>query len=308
MLHNETVRVWEADSGRELLNLSVAVGGIGAATFSPDSSRVYSTTLVWNQSGYAEVTVHENTIATTGGKSGSEAADAIVQHPASKLGEQMGLAPGNKVITFKHPGFTEFSLSMDNSRFVTASDVTSEGASYTSQVLDAVSGEVLVTLPGIISHAEFSPDSTSIVSVGSDGAKLWDAHSGQELLTLATDDNYVYFASFSTNGSEIVTACVDGTATVWNTQTGQKRLTLHGHSGAVLHAAFNPDGTRVVTASIDQTAKLWDAHSGEELLSIGGFSGDIVRASFSPDGTRLLVASLRRMVVFDSASWTGEFP
>ena len=69
-------------------------------------------------------------------------------------------------------------------------------------------------------------------------------------------------ASFSPDGSRIVTASQDNTAKVWDANTGAELLTLKGHTNWVYSASFSPDGLRIVTGSDDKTAKVWDAKNG----------------------------------------------
>ena len=69
-----------------------------------------------------------------------------------------------------------------------------------------------------------------------------------DLLTLKGHTGHVYWASFSPDGSRIVTASGDRTANVWDARTGAVVLTLKGHADAVHSASFSPDGSRIVTA------------------------------------------------------------
>ena len=59
----------------------------------------------------------------------------------------------------------------------------------------------------------------------------------------------VYSASFSPDGTRIVTASKDGTARIWDAKTGQPigRLKIEGHEDPVHAAAFSPDSARVIT-------------------------------------------------------------
>ena len=72
----------------------------------------------------------------------------------------------------------------------------------------------------------------------------------------------VVSASFSPDGTRVVTAGTDRTAKVWDAATETTPLTLKGHTAAVLSASFSPDGTRIVTGGADKTAKVWDARTG----------------------------------------------
>ena len=71
--------------------------------------------------------------------------------------------------------------------------------------------------------------------------------SGAEVLTLKGHTDRVTSASFSPDGSRIVTGSGDKTAKVWDAQSGAEVLTLKGHTGAVTSASFSPDGSRIVT-------------------------------------------------------------
>ena len=105
------------------------------------------------------------------------------------------------------------------------------------------------------------------------------------LLALTGHTGSVSSASFSTDGTRIVTAGgEDMTAKLWDAKTGEVLLTFKGHTNYVAFASFSADGARVVTASLDKTAKIWDAKTGKPLLTINGGPNYITTAAFSPDG------------------------
>jgi hypothetical protein len=80
-----------------------------------------------------------------------------------------------------------------------------------------------------------------------------------ELLTLGGHSYNFDSASFSADGSRVVTAGYAATAKVWDAKSGAEVLTLEGHSGFVTSASFSADGWRVVTGSQDGMIRVWDA-------------------------------------------------
>ena len=66
-------------------------------------------------------------------------------------------------------------------------------------------------------------------------------------------------ASFSPDGTKVVTGSHDRTVRIWDAVTGECEQTLEGHSSYVSSASFSPDGTKVVSSSNDATVRIWDA-------------------------------------------------
>jgi WD40 repeat protein len=88
-------------------------------------------------------------------------------------------------------------------------------------------------------------------------AKLWDAVTGQALLTLSGHTSGVYGVAFTPDGTRLVTGSEDGTAKVWDAETGQALLTLTGHTLGILDIAISPDGKYLATASQDGRIRLY---------------------------------------------------
>jgi WD40 repeat protein len=108
----------------------------------------------------------------------------------------------------------------------------------------------------------------------------------------------VLFASFSADGSRILTASRDGTAKLWDAETGRPLATLVGHTGQVRSAVFSPDGRQAATAGDDAMVMVWalpDSVSDSVVLApallIQDHLARVRSVVFSPDGSRLLTAS-----------------
>jgi WD40 repeat protein/serine/threonine protein kinase len=171
-----------------------------------------------------------------------------------------------------------------------------------AKVWDAQTGQVLLTIQGHADSLVFGPDGKRLIGGGRDGkVTVWNAQTGQEISSIK-GDLYVVGA-FSPDGKRLAGWFynVGDEVKVCDAQTGQKLLTLR-HASYIPSVAFSPDSKRLATASRDNTVKLWDAQTGQELLSL---KGDFDIVAFSPDGKRLAGGDLGgTMKVWDAQ--TGQ--
>ena len=129
-------------------------------------------------------------------------------------------------------------------------------------------------------------------------ARVWDAETGEELLSLPRPKGAAFPVSFSPDGSRIVAGDSGGTAMVWRVRREGERpvldgdpVTLRGHTERLLSAVFSPNGTQVVTASMDRTARIWDPATGAELRVLTGHTDSVLFAAFNHNGTRVVTGS-----------------
>jgi WD40 repeat protein len=108
---------------------------------------------------------------------------------------------------------------------------------------------------------------------------------------LARHDGAVWSASFSPDGSRIVSGSSDKTVRIWDAVTGDAIRTLEGHTNSVWSASFSSDGSRIVSGSDDKTVRIWDAVTGDAIRTLEGHTNSVLSASFSPDGSRIVSGS-----------------
>ena len=290
-----------AASVRELLTFSGHTGEVYSVAFSPDGRRVVTvssdqTAKIWD---------------TTSGQ---------------ELFTLTGHNPAPQVLTY--PGITGVAFSPDGTCLATASSDTTAKVWDISTPLNTgvATGRELLTLRGHAAYAPggaalpfqgvvdvvFSPDGTHLATAGADGtARVWDAATGEELLTLVSDIGIISDIAFNPDGSRLAIAgWTEGLAKVWEISqaldtdleasaaaiTGQELFSLTGHSGQMYGITFSPDGTSLATASQDGTTRIWDAMTGQELLTLAGpWFFDV---AFSPDGRYLATANWDGTVCF----------
>lgn len=155
-----------------------------------------------------------------------------------------------------------------------------------------------------IRSVAISPDGHRIATASFDNtARLWDAETGLQLMTLGDPGDHFIQIVFSRDGSRIATASYDKTARLWDAKTGQLVRDFRGHTDRLRSLAFSSDGRRLVTGSYDRTARIWDIATGKQLQVLSGHDEVVSGVGFSPDGTRIVSASYDKSVrIWDAAT------
>jgi len=250
------IRIWDAETGHELGDLRIPVEQQWHPIFSPDGGRI--------------LTAHDHTLRIW---------SAATLQPLLEL---KGHTDQSWHATFSPDGRRVVSASLDK----------------TARVWDATTGRELLRLKHAdkVNDAEFSPDGRRVITGAHDLiARVWDVATGREVLELVGHQEQVTIATYSPDGSQILTASAgpDNTVRLWDAATGRLRLLLAGHGDDVPDARFSRDGRRIVTASLDRTARVWDAAYGRQ-IAVLTHPDKVWSAAFSPDGRYVATSSADR--------------
>ncbi len=133
----------------------------------------------------------------------------------------------------------------------------------------------------------WSPDSTKLASCGVDASvRVWDAASGNELVTCNLHAVPVFRLAWDAKGQRIASVGYDGTTHVWDPSTGRGQQTLHFDQAGLASIAWHPLNDRLAVA-IGSQIRVWNATTGELTETLGGFADEIHSVAWHPDGERL---------------------
>jgi WD40 repeat protein/tetratricopeptide (TPR) repeat protein len=176
-------------------------------------------------------------------------------------------------------------------------------------VFDLSRGAEVLTLNGHSAAATsivYSRDGLHLIT-GSDDrtARVWDAHSGKQLIAIQSDAGKIGSVDLNKDASRAAIAIELDTsayqaasAEILDVRSGSILSKLQGDDVQVSQVAFNPDGKRLVTTGTSPPfmVKIWNTTSGENLLALSGHTGGILSAAFSPDGRALVTGGWDRTI------------
>jgi WD40 repeat protein/serine/threonine protein kinase len=291
---DETARIWEVASGRELRALHqegeltlarfdragrrlVTAGGErarvwNAVTGQPVTPFMHHDFRVWDAAfsddGRRLVTVNGNL--------------ALVWDPETG---QLAAPP------LKHGGLVNTGSFSPDSRYV----VTSGG--QTAQIWDLGVAQPLamrLPCPAPVVDICLSADGKRIASACGDGSvQVWDAEAGRPVKSPPRQLQGLTQILFSPDSRCLLLVC-QKEAQLWNLETGSAVAAPRCHDEAIRRALFRPDGQRFVTCSEDGTARLWDTATCQGIGAVMKHGSSVGQAAFSPDSRLLLTASSDR--------------
>lgn len=249
---DQTIRLWEPDTGHDLRVLRGHMGAVHALAFSPDGK------LLASGSGDTSIRIWD---VPTGRE---------LRAVTSSFGAV-------RAVTFSADGKTIATGGNDGSFRL--------WETATGKELKSVRGQF-----GVVFSIRFSPDGKVLATGSSDmQVHIWDLATGRQRNALTGHTGAVHSIAFHANGQLLASASADGSIRLWDLESGQEHLTLTGHKSEVYAIAFSPDGRTLVSAGADGTVRVWDVASGNERHTLGGHKGPVWSVTISPDGA--LVAS-----------------
>ena len=264
---DQTIKLWDAATGREIRTFNGHLSTVQAVAFSPDGKQIISGS-------------YDSTI---------------------KLWD---IVTGTEIKTFlgHTAGVFSVAFSPDGKQIISGS----ESNQNNLKLWDVDSGQEIRTFSGHIYgvySAKFSTDGKHIISGSQDNnIILWDVASGEKIREFSGHTNRVNSVSFSLDGKKILSGSYDGSIKLWEVTSGQVINTFIGNLGSVSLVSFSPDEKFILFCSMSSVFRLLDAMDGQVINTFRG-RGGAGSGCFSPDGKQILTANQRAIVLWDVTSF-----
>jgi serine/threonine protein kinase len=137
-------------------------------------------------------------------------------------------------------------------------------------------------------YVAVTPDGKHAVSGGRDRTmRLWDLGSGQEVHRFAEHSIAVFCVAASPDGRYVLSA--GGTSLrLFDLQGAELVRRFKGHENSVMSVAFSADSRMIASGGKDRMLRIWDVESGEQVERCEAHSGKVMSVAFAPDGRHVL--------------------
>lgn len=267
---DETVQVWDAQSGQTLVNKRGNSLQAQAIAWSPDGTYIAAT------SGLLSDTV-QIWDASTG-------QDSSIHAPYSGHSEAI----------------QALAWSLDGAYIASA------GNDATIQVWHITTGRTVFTYRGhtkqsghsaTIKTLAWSPDGKRIASGGGDKRiHVWDTLTGGNIIVYYAHSDTINALTWSPGSTHIASTSDDRTIHMWDASTARKVFIYTGHNDSVTDVAWSPDGIRIASSSRDETVHIWHALTGRTLATYTGHTDWVSTVGWSPDGKSIASGSWDKTV------------
>jgi WD40 repeat protein len=290
--HDQTIKVWELDTGRLVRSLEGHTGPVWSVAVTPDS------------------------VASPEGSGGGSC--QVVSGSHDQTIKVWDLGSGRLVRSLEGHTGSVWSVVVTPDRAASPEGSGGSGRQVVSGALDNTikvweldTGRLIRSLEGhagpiwsvaVTPDRAASPEGSGgggyqVVSGAEDQViKVWELSSGRLVHSLAGHTGPVWSVAVTPDGRQVVSGSHDQTIKVWELDTGRLVRSLKGHTAAITSVAIIPDrgreaspegsggsGRQVVSGALDKTVKVWELDTGRLVCSLEGHTGPVRSVAVTPD-------------------------
>lgn len=292
---DNTVRLWDTQSGACLAVLEGHTKGINAVSFSADNVRALSgswdqTLRIWDLNhGVCVEKLEVQSSTATLSACGTLALCGVKDNTLQLLDIE------SKECITSFVGHTkrikDAALSTDNTRVLSGS------SDSTLRLWDASTGRCITIFEehsAEVTSVAFSADGRHALSGSRDKTlRFWDTQSERCVMVMKGHSEAILTVALSADGMRAISGSEDKTLRLWDTETGDCIAVLEGHADYVVAASMNVNGYLAISAGsyVDRTLRLWEIEKGNRRVALEGHAGIVQKVSFSTDFNRAVSAS-----------------
>jgi WD40 repeat protein len=316
---DRTIRIWDADSGNQLIALDAHQDVISALDVSPDETLLVSashdgTVRVWtisNPDGNCEVSakfvlkqhtgpVIDVALSPDGHSLASCGLDAVVRVWDSKSGEE--IAQLRRPEDSQNDRMTSLAYSQGGTFLAAASN---RQQVFIWRLAD---GELLQSRSFVeervrgLSTVVFTPDEEIVAVAHGRGIRFWSWEDDTIRGTLPGHMGWpVTGMAFTPDREQLISAGFDHFLRIWDIRSDNVK-SIAGHEGRINSLHFSSADEIATTASYDGTVKLWKLDSKLEDRTLRPMDGKVTSIGFSPNAPVFLSTGTDGQVCFWDAA------
>lgn len=288
---DRTIKIWDAQSGKELKTLEKNPTNVRNATFTPDGKLVVSTTGEWNKKKKA----WEGEIKFWDPETG-KAIRSLTGH-SDQIRAMAFNSDGSKLVTAGEDGTAVLWDVKEGKAIKTFSG-------HKEKILDVAitqDGSKIATctaaepgLPAADNKKKDKKDDKKAPPKDEPSIKIWDTGTGKELQTIRDSERDVTSVTFSPDGKTLAASNLDGEIVLYG-MDGKKIREMKTPEG-IWSITFSNDGKFLAATGWNDTIKLFDVASGKELFYRNGHERTVTTVTISPDGSRMVTAGIDQTI------------
>ncbi|MBA4192192.1 MAG: hypothetical protein C0467_29815 [Planctomycetaceae bacterium] len=298
---SNTIRVWDATTGKFLVAMSGHHNQIMCLAFNNDATRIVSASLdqtarVWELSTGKVLHVlsgHRDWLnsvhfSADGKRIVTASQDATLRLWDAQTGANLAILQG-------HSG------AVIGVRYNSSGEIVSVGVDGTVRIWDPIAVERAGSMLGhtnFVYGVAFHPDGEHVASVSWDGTiRLWEATTGRQNWSRKLPESYGISVSFHPDGKHLAASSrsLNGSGRV-QLLTVENGHEVHGWSlplrWADTRLSFNRQGGLLAIGTLDKGVRIWNTETRKEVMSLSTTSHSVLDVSFSPDNRWLAAAHM----------------
>lgn len=292
--HDQTVRLWDVVTGREVHKFGGHSANVNCLAFSRDGHWLVSgssdkTVRVWDLHSRTQHRVVRNFDAKLESLAITPDGERLVVATASGSVKVLQFGTFAEQVTLRQPGVSVHAVAISPDGKLAAAGF----ANAVVRMWDLTTGvetEVLTNHEDAVMCLAFDSRGKWLARGAQGGVvKIWNRVSHAEGPTLQAHWNAINTIAFSEDGQRLVSGGSDNLICEWEVDSGALRRTLRGHQRAVTGVVLPNGSQQIVSCSDDVTLRMWESNTDQESTIARGHTGWVNLVAVDP--TQKLVAS-----------------